>query len=400
MAEQLVSIQIASSNRCIVPWSVVIVNHMDTFEGLFQSLKAGKYTIVPPSELLNQATIDAVSVGKDKSSMSLVGKDMNVCDVCRSFGSFVKLHVEQQRPDAPSSNTDTPDAFAILMANQRLLSSPALPDRLQERNKKDKLYNDLISLVDGMGLKWQSGEVKSGKSFLITLTNTLWYIDGHHESLSSRNCEVPQLFRPFVGYNMPELTKHRKRQSTNLSSDALSMHVSSLYYSLLVSWISTKKWEALKASTLSLAKSLDHYLAYLKEQSKKMTLHHYSTSQSVADNTTITVLPTNAFPSPHVKKLNDTILTKNPYEVVHIDEYAPADRKKRYTFIQDLRKGLSKRCVLCTYSVGGPVSNYHFVWILPEKVTLEASLHENQKIIDKIKSDMPRHITTEHYGNT
>ena len=120
-----------------------------------------------------------------------------------------------------------------------------------------------------------------------------------------------------------------------------------------------------------------------------MTLHHYSTCPSVADNTTIAVLPANAFPSPHVKKLNDTILIKNPYEVVHIDEYAPADRKRRYTFIQDLRKGLSKRCVLCTYSVGGPVGNYHFVWILPEKVTLEASLHENQKIIDKIKSDAP-----------
>ena len=39
--------------------------------------------------------------------------------------------------------------------------------------------------------------------------------------------------------------------------------------------------------------------------------------------------------------------------------------------------------------MGGPAGNYHFMWLLPDKVTLEASLHENQKIIDKIKADVP-----------
>ena len=39
--------------------------------------------------------------------------------------------------------------------------------------------------------------------------------------------------------------------------------------------------------------------------------------------------------------------------------------------------------------MGGPAGNYHFMWLLPDKVTLEASLHENQKIIDKIKADIP-----------
>ena len=39
--------------------------------------------------------------------------------------------------------------------------------------------------------------------------------------------------------------------------------------------------------------------------------------------------------------------------------------------------------------MGGPIGNYHFIWLLPAQVTLEASLHENQKIIDKIKTDVP-----------
>ena len=216
------------------------------------------------------------------------------------------------------------------MANQRLLCTPTLPDRLHERTKKDKLYNDLICLVGGMGLKWQSGEVNSGKSFLTTLTNALWYIDGHHESLVSRGCKIPKLFKPFEGYNVPELSKHRKRQSTNINSDTLSAHVSSLYDVLLLSWLCTKKWEELRAATLTLAKSLDSYLAYLKEQSKKMTLHHYSAPQSVADNATISVLASNPFLTPQLRKLDADIQTKKPYEVVRVDEYIPADRKKRY----------------------------------------------------------------------
>ena len=59
-----------------------------------------------------------------------------------------------------------------------------------------------------------------------------------------------------------------------------------------------------------------------------------------------------------------TFRQKKPYEVVHVDEYTPADQKKRYRFIQDLQKELCKR-VLCTYSVGGPVGNYHLIWLLP-----------------------------------
>ena len=39
--------------------------------------------------------------------------------------------------------------------------------------------------------------------------------------------------------------------------------------------------------------------------------------------------------------------------------------------------------------MGGPAGNYHFMWLFPDKDTLEASLHENQKIIDKIKADVP-----------
>ena len=48
-----------------------------------------------------------------------------------------------------------------------------------------------MKLLEGMGKKWCSGEVQSGKSFL---TNVILYIDGHHESIEIKACGVPELF--------------------------------------------------------------------------------------------------------------------------------------------------------------------------------------------------------------
>ena len=44
--------------------------------------------------------------------MSVVGENINVCDVCRSFGSYVKLHVEDSHDCRVPTNTG-PDAFAV-----------------------------------------------------------------------------------------------------------------------------------------------------------------------------------------------------------------------------------------------------------------------------------------------
>ena len=77
---------------------------------------------------------------------------MNVVQVCRTFGFFIKISVAQ--PEPPRQN-----AFDILMANQRKLSRPALPKYVEERTKRDKLFDDIVKLLEGMGKKWCSGEV-------------------------------------------------------------------------------------------------------------------------------------------------------------------------------------------------------------------------------------------------
>jgi len=141
-----------------------------------------------------------------------------------------------------SSGSDTVNvrnAFTVMMEAQRHICAPALPEPIPEHNKKDGLYNDLLKLADQKGLKLSHSDVESGKRYFVTLTSTLWYINGHHSSLSDRGCKIPELFKTFQGYNVPELSKHKKRKHVNVSSEKLNSLVKVLHDHLLVAWLNT-----------------------------------------------------------------------------------------------------------------------------------------------------------------
>ena len=73
------------------------------------------------------------------------------------------------------------------------------------KNRKQKLRNDVLDLFDQNSMVFKHSEVASvGEQVVQALTNTLWYVDGHHEVLKSRACEIPTVFNGFVGYNIPE----------------------------------------------------------------------------------------------------------------------------------------------------------------------------------------------------
>ena len=77
----------------------------------------------------------------------------------------VKFRVSTQSESVASSVNPVKNAFEIMMSNQRELCRPRLPERLIEKNKKDKLFNDLIDLLDSKGLKWPERD-KFWKMFL------------------------------------------------------------------------------------------------------------------------------------------------------------------------------------------------------------------------------------------
>ena len=76
----------------------------------------------------------------------------------------------------------------------------------------------MMGLLREENALFPAGEVdSSSKNFVKTIVECLWYVDGHHEKLKKQCAPIPDYYARVTGYNLPELSKHRKRQGTNLS---------------------------------------------------------------------------------------------------------------------------------------------------------------------------------------
>jgi len=215
----------------VVPWTVIEIVDDLSFEQLFSNIKTGCFErVVKMTEELRLAVVKGVYVGLYKESLSAVSFTASIFGVCSVFGSFLKYEVEVDKETStcpstrvPSSVPDThPNAFVVIMQAQQALQccNNGLPSKKTERTKKDKLFNDIIDFLGKNSIQWVD-PATHGAAFVQKLCNVLWYIDGHHATLSERGLAVPQPLQCFTGYNTPELSKHRKRTQENLCGTEL-----------------------------------------------------------------------------------------------------------------------------------------------------------------------------------
>lgn len=91
---------------------------------------------------------------------------------------------------------------------QRELSKKQMPNLVEPRTKKQKLWNDVIKFLEVKNCKWKSAEVSSyGSNLVQAITNVLWHIDGQHDVFKKQSLPIPSIF---TNYNRPDLSKHRK----------------------------------------------------------------------------------------------------------------------------------------------------------------------------------------------
>ena len=102
--------------------------------------------------------------------------------------------------------------------------------------------------------------------------------------------------------------------------------------------------------------------------------HDSSASSSSSDSGTILVLPVVTVVSWRLKEL---VQERPHYERIAVNDYCSVDPKKKYQYMQDLRKGLTVPTILYTCSLGSNLGNYNFIWRIPNGVTLEAAMNEN-----------------------
>lgn len=244
----------------------------------------------------------------------------------------------------------------------------SLPDLIAEpKTAKQKLKNDVIGFLEEKDCKWRVSEVSSSGNGLVTaLTDTLWAVDGHHHAFVGQRHKIPSTFSKFEGYNRPQVSKHRKRDISNMSGDTLRSMSSHLFHCLQGLYWQRRNWVELRNEVEQLANAVAKYADYLESSRKKSKLNHMVTSpvRELSDNLHFQFLPVCSSAAPASLQLIQSHLEELPdYETACIEELqmCPSDSRSKYSLTQTLKAvGLPFPSALLTYSHGNNVGNLNF----------------------------------------
>ena len=118
---------------------------------------------------------------------------------------------------------------------------------------------------------------------------------------------------------------------------------SNLKEHIVSSWIQHSEWCTFRVSLSSLTEAISSYASCLSVQNEAMLVQHSSPNPTVSfsEASNIRFMTKASSVSSLLGSLDDTVKTSATYEVVHVNEFTPSDRCKRYLFIRELEKGLS-----------------------------------------------------------
>ena len=225
--------------------------------------------------------------------------------------------------------------------------------------------NDVLSLIESIELQWKADEVHDGTvtKVIQALRDVLWYIDGSHATLAEQSCEVPELFQKFNGYNKPEIHKHRKRQVASLSWDVLLAHSQNLFGILQFPFWNRPKWLDVKSLVENLARSLASYADLLLAKRMKMQVVHSSQEvvRNISQNLTVRFTGVRAMPPTFLAPVCEAIVAAGPDVPQEVGALLPSDRRRRYEWMQEIKRGLQVPLVHVTYAPGSSVGNLHWI---------------------------------------
>lgn len=128
-----------------------------------------------------------------------------------------------------------------------------------------------------------------------------------------------------------------------------------------------------------------------------MAKRHMSStpSRSLSSSETIHFLNKIQHEDESLSNLRCTVEQSEDFVPIVVSEFCPPDRKKRYFFIQQLKKGLSSsiNTVLYQYSAGGNIGNSHFLWKVPTHCSAEELANRNMQVVRDIEKDIPTYQT-------
>ena len=231
----LFSVRIADkrSKKILMPWSFVEINHVsysysslaDILIGLYQPCKIETHGHCK-SIVLSFATASSSFGLKEEIKGDPAQDIVNKVKVfgMRYFSLYTKHEGCMTGKDAQNeSEGNAPlDAFQVMMAAAANEVGKNIPKQIENpKNGLDQLFNCILSHLLSSGCIFPKNVGPAGGTFVDTLTKLLWHLDGQYQNIEQEvpsSQKVPAIFkRKFSGYNLPEKSKHRKREIRNLS---------------------------------------------------------------------------------------------------------------------------------------------------------------------------------------
>ena len=339
---------------------------------------------------VNTSSVTAC-VGSDKSSLDSVDTDLQLVLVIKSFGHFLKYIVDSDPSAATVMEESIP--YSSLPPDT---NSFALVKLIREKNKKDKLFNDLVTFFQSQSVFIKSNEVDSAQKLITLLCNTLWYKDGHHHVFQERATSIPTVFRQFSNYNNPHLSKHRKRLTSNISSEQLHEFALDITIMLNSNFFDRPEWINIRGELVSLSESLSAYARYLNQKAKRMNLYHRSPTpiRDLSSNLKLKFILPSVIPQPLFRNIDAVFQSKADYEYESLTHLLPSDSTQKHRFLDQLfSNGLSVPCVVLMYSAGGNIGNLCFGWKVPDDIDSSIVFENSQSVIEEVKLVIPRYHT-------
>ena len=313
--------------------------------------------------------------------------DLTVEDVVL-IGNYVSFNVTV--PLEENANADPrPSVFAILM-NKDKSSLP--PRETNALNNKKRLRNSIIDWLESNKLFFtREASTGVGEELVVALTDVFWYIDGQHKTLADRSHTVPDIFRQFSDYNLPEVYKHKKKATENMQSSNLKNHSSVLFRICGTAYMKSANWLIVRRNLLQLADNLRQHADYLDNQNEVVTEKHRKLTRTDEYEWEVYAPQTVKNPTliARYKNVNQVILQSLPYVPVFMNEYAPNDSRRRYEFL----KGLYFECKVVRFSYTTSREHLHFLWKINRDDSETVVQQKNDDISDMLKQQFPKYFS-------
>lgn len=97
--------------------------------------------------------------------------------------------------------------------------------------------------------------------------------------------------------------------------------------------------------------------------------------------------------SSRYKSLNDHLGKSEPFKPMCVDEYTPQDTRQRRYYIDNLKCGISYKCMHLKIAAGNNLGAHNFIWRIRSDVPESEMFNENNDVVQSLTREVPLYHT-------